>query len=200
MRSKLTDNDEFQCPHCKKLEQSPDLLVPNKTLRASIERFKRTGHERVAEQPPPQQPQLQPQPQPQPQQPQQPQQQPQPPPRASVNPVAAVPPKPQPQPPQPQPQPQLGSQPRSVSISASLGSTSAVDANRAPQSTAPDSTDRMPVGAPPKAAAARSVAVKPVAGGIDDIIAQAHAESEQQAGAGSNPAVQAPLQCQFPIY
>ena len=188
MRSKLTDNDEFQCPHCKKLEQSPDLLVPNKTLRASIERFKRTGHERVAEQPPPQQPQPQPpQPQPQPQ--------PQPPPRASVAPVAAVPPKPQ-----PQPQPQLCSQPRSVSISAPLGSTSAVDANRAPQSTAPDSTDRTPVGAPPKAVAARSVAVKRVAGGIDDIIAQAHAESEQQAGAGSNPAVQAPVQCQFAIY
>ena len=196
MRSKLTDNDEFQCPHCKKLEQSPDLLVPNKTLRASIERFKRTGHERVAEQPPPQQP-PQPQPQPPQPQPQPPQPQPQPPPRASVAPVAAVPPKPQSQ---PQPQPQLCSQPRSVSISAPLGSTSAVDANRAPQSTAPDSTDRMPVGAPPKAAAARSIAVKRVAGGIDDIIAQAHAESEQQAGAGSNPAVQAPVQCQFPIY
>ena len=48
VRSKLTDNGEFRCPHCKKLELSPDLLVPNKTLRARIERFiAQTARERV---------------------------------------------------------------------------------------------------------------------------------------------------------
>ena len=115
------------------------MIVPNKTLREKIERFVRSMHERVAEQPQPQPPQ---------------------PARASVHPVAAVPPKLQPQP------PQLYSQPPSVSVSALLGSTpAAVDANHAPQSTAPESTDCMPIGAPP--VAARSIAVKPVAGGIE---------------------------------
>jgi hypothetical protein len=115
------------------------VIVPNKTLRENIERFVRSMRERVAEQQPPQPP---------------------PPARASVDAVAAAPPKPQPQP------PQLYSQPPSVSVSAPLGSTpAAADANRAPQSTAPEPTDCMPIGAPP--VASRSIAVKPVAGGIE---------------------------------
>jgi hypothetical protein len=122
------------------------VIVPNKTLRENIERFIRSMRERVAEQQPPQPPQQPPQP-PQPA-------------RASVDAVAAAPPKPQPQP------PQLYAQPPSVSVSAPLGSTpAAADANRAPQSTAPEPADRMPMGAPP--VAARSIAVKPVAGGIE---------------------------------